>query len=271
MQHSYTEKERDRWTIAFSDNLTEEHYRRATISEALKTGFGQGMHQTLKLFLTPFQTRDDVRDYETWIRSHNDIVDDIKKYLNLVINSRNSCDDDSIRTDCRRNAFIRRTNELNIPLSQKAVARAKEMKHLVDRGTYLKEIAEVLSVPYFVDAKIIMRAAAANYQSMDFLRRSPLLTTRRPARGNQRARTRMVVSPPPSPPRTLRGRATRTTRTPRPVRGGGAAVAGRLNHQNVARIPGGHVVGVRGGRGRGGRVRGMNNPRRVGRRGFASN
>lgn len=165
MKYTFTTRELDRWTISFSEGpLRDVYYRRATPTEALRSGIQAGTLNTVLKYLEPLEDSGVSTDR---LRRHNlSVINDLNKILELVSRP-HLYDKNQKRIVARENAFLQRTKDLGFPLSRDARQRAKELVLLISNPNNLQDICFALSVSYYKNADIVLKDAANNYNICD--------------------------------------------------------------------------------------------------------
>lgn len=99
----FSERELDRWCVAYSDGPLDEyqHYRKASVKEALNVGFGAGSQTIVKKIARALQTP------VPMLRPRQSIVADLRKIVHLLLHDER-LDNNDERRAVRRRQFVKR-------------------------------------------------------------------------------------------------------------------------------------------------------------------
>lgn len=164
----YSQRELDKGVVYYGDgDIPKEAYRRATLGESLKAGYGIATASTQKKIVDCVTNiHPDVDIERSLILPRRQILNSLTKHFDLI-RKPSKYDSDKKRCEARRRSFLKKTATLarGLKLSDKADIRASQLLlKCKNNFQVLAETCDCLAIPYLIQTETIIEDLVRNYQ-----------------------------------------------------------------------------------------------------------
>ncbi|KAK0092353.1 hypothetical protein PV326_001624 [Microctonus aethiopoides] len=159
----YSERELNRWVLAYGGEITQTSYRLATNNEALKSGIGVGINMALQNYINAIKSRADI-DLNLLVRPIDHIKRDLKKIIQLIRHGERY-DNNPDRIRARINAFNKKLLQTKKKFSNNFSIKLQQIESLINQNdlNFIEILCETFGISYYISYTTILHDAGINY------------------------------------------------------------------------------------------------------------